>query len=359
MVWFALLIDAKSIFSAHILATGINIPAFPLSSLLSSFLLYRFMRSDSLLLMSQLIYSTIMRSVNIRSAVMSSQTAASRIPIPVKIETVSAKPNTASQSRIPVKIGTVAAKLPTTARRSPPTDKIADIASSLSAMTISKPKSLPSNVSAANRASASARIQKRRELVVAKLGLPSSTKRPKASVKATVSVKAPVPAIVPVSAPSTSLKLSRIPTYTTATLPSSPPPSPSASSPPPRPKRGSSPYCPARIAWPREEWYQPLGYGLARRGQSCHCHGRAPYQLPVHPSQWSTTPAEADVDLGRKRYVRFTDISKIDEYERYLVPGVHVWPGGSPDPTTKLDDARGVDRNPTTADDYEWPDDVF
>ena len=98
--------------------------------------------------MSQPKYTTIKLSDNFRSA-MSFQHAATRIPLPVKIG-ISA-PTVARQSQIV---------------------KSADIASSLAAMTIStsRAKSLPSST-------VSARIQERRDRVVAKLGLPGSNKR--------------------------------------------------------------------------------------------------------------------------------------------------------------------------------------
>ena len=147
-------------------------------------------------------------SDNIRSAAMSSQAAASRIPFPVKadtlvpararqhvnIGTVAAKiPTTASRS-LTVKPDTAAAKIPSAARRSP-TVNVADLASSLSAMAISK--------APARKDIVSARIRERRERVTAKLGLPKvptslpATRVPQSSRVHRPASNKPSPSILP------------------------------------------------------------------------------------------------------------------------------------------------------------------
>ena len=45
---------------------------------------------------------------------------------------------------------------------------------------------------------------------------------------------------------------------------------------------------------------------MAYHGVNCKCHSKeVPTRFWVAPWQWSTTPAEADVDPARRRVVRF------------------------------------------------------
>lgn len=305
---------------------------------------------------------------NFRSVAMSSA-AASRIPRPVNVDTAT----------------------PIAARRQP----ITDIARQLSSMSLAKGastanpvvskhqlKSRPTNIFTAKGVPASDRIQERRKLVAAKLGLP----RPKHTISAVVpgvrkhvklichtlgqnlrqgpmhNIPGPVKLFVDFSdrvrnAPSrTPSDFSGCRPFTQGgyNLPATIKPVflPLLVS----SERGGLPYCENRWNDPNDN-LEPCGYGLAYNGRTCPCHGPS-LQRPgyhIEPRLWSTTPAEADVDPKRARRVRFagttTAITPSDDHGRYYrdsfwTPEDHAADSygsyASTDPATKEDDDRAI-----------------
>ncbi|KAL9104645.1 MAG: hypothetical protein Q9163_000449 [Psora crenata] len=76
--------------------------------------------------------------------------------------------------------------------------------------------------------------------------------------------------------------------------------------------------------------------GAVHRGRTCECHpsrtDMAAETWGVHPTEWATTPAEADVQPSRPRKVKFADhlhpgyvpvVTYIQQYERWIED---TWP---------------------------------
>ena len=299
-----------------------------------------------------------LRSFNTASVAPAPATA-SRIPAP-QVASVARLPiATARSIPRPVDSRSVARKYMPTAQRARPSTTIASMASSIAAMSISKPinqaiasPSAPKPISSLPRVAApcsklaSDRIQARRQRVIANLH--AAKKRPTAPASIRQSSSMPSRAVPPATI--TPVSILKAPSTPSRVIP---PPSPAnarrstlvSSWVPPRGRkpRGTEPYCQRR---PRRvdgngnrlvEDYQPLfNFGI-----ECTCHTTDEDRLG--PRLWKTTPAEADVDSRRPRIVRFAD-NLVQSTRTFRPWYLSVWPypETTEDYTTEAEDDAAI-----------------
>lgn len=299
-------------------------------------------------------HSISLSSINAPVA-MPSLATGSRIPAP-QCASVARVPIATAQS-IPRPVNTlpVARRHLPTDQRSRPSTTVDNLASSLAAMSISKPdnqaiappsapkpkSSLPCLADSCKKL-ASDRIQARRQQVIANLEAPKKRSTAPVSIRQSSPIpsRAVSPAVVtPASIPSSPSMPSGVaePAIITPVSILKSPSMPSRVIPPPsaRDRRAST----------RVSVWMPRGWQAFR--------GRAPYCENVSPRHWKTTPAEADVDPGRRRIVRFAD--KLVQSTKTFRPWYNkTWPppAKSTDETTEEEDdaaIRAMDNPPQAA----------
>lgn len=319
-------------------------------------------------------YHPILRSFNNASVAMPSLATASRIPIPQRAPVARLPIATARSIPRPVNSLSVARKYIPTVQRARPSTTIATMASSLAAMSISKPvnqaiasPSAPKPASPLPRVAvpctklASDRIQARRQKVIANLHAAKKRPTAPASIRQSSSMPSravPLAAVAPASIPQPPSMLSRAvpPASITPVSILKSPSKPSRVIPPPPPgfqarrstlvalwvpprgrkPRGGEPYCQRRPQGLVGDYQPTSGFGI-----ECACHTTD--EDRTGPRLWKTTPAEADVDPKRPRIVRFAD-NLVQSTKTFRPWYNDVWPApeNSEDYTTEAEDDAAI-----------------